>query len=258
MATLLNLSTELDCLLAPGLCCIVQAQAVVTFGLQSGSGSPLAQFTPATGSLSLFHLYTEANDIPAQREALLTLYNATAGQNWTEGVFHNTIFLEQTAYFINATRDIPGKSDASDTSIQHQAAALDWQMTQVWPAGTVDVTFPQFVNSMLLKVPWLTPGFSYCRWWGVQCCLTAYEASFASCSGGLQSIGVLALAGQLTHLCMIAKIRILVLRSSCNAPLCISSMSRQASECILIVRRWVDVHFGVHGCCCRQLCMHTA
>lgn len=77
-------------------------------------------------------------------------------------------------------------------------------MTQVWPAvDTINVTFPEFVSSMLLKVPWLTPGFSYCRWWGVQCCLTAYEASFPSCSGGLQSIGVLALAGQPTHLCII-------------------------------------------------------
>ena len=53
---------------------------------------------------------------------------------------------------------------------------------------------------MLLKVPWFTPGFSYCRWWGVECCLTASEGALPSCSGGLQSIGALALAGQL-HTC---------------------------------------------------------
>lgn len=193
----------------------MQAQAVATFGLQSSSGGPLAKFTPATGSLSLLGLYTEANDIPAQREALLTLYNATAGQNWTAGVFQNTVFLQQTAAFITATSGIPGKSDASCTSVKHQAAALDRPTTQVWPAGTYNVSFPEFVGAMLLKVPWLTPGFSYCRWWGVQCCLTAYEASFPTCSGGLQSIGVLALAGQLTHLCIIADIKMLTLSSAC-------------------------------------------
>ena len=52
---------------------------------------------------------------------------------------------------------------------------------------------------MLLKVPWFTPGFSYCRWWGVECCLTASELTLPTCSGGLQSIGVLALAGK--HIC---------------------------------------------------------
>lgn len=110
--------------MAPGLCCIVQAQAAVTFGLQSSSGGPLAQLTPATGSLRLFELYTEANDIPVQREALLTLYNATAGQNWTAGVFQNTVFLQQTALFRYATQNITGKSDASRASIKHQACCL--------------------------------------------------------------------------------------------------------------------------------------
>ncbi len=64
------------------------------------------------------------------------------------------------------------------------------------PAGTVYVDFSMFVGVMLLKVPWFTPGFSYCRWWGVECCLTASEASLPSCTQGLQSIGALALAGQ--------------------------------------------------------------
>lgn len=102
----------------------MRAQAVTTFGLQSDSGGPLAQFTPATGSLSLDGLYTEANDIPAQREALLTLYNATAGQNWTAEVFLNTVFLQQAVYFKGVARNIPGMSDASITSVKHQVAAL--------------------------------------------------------------------------------------------------------------------------------------
>ena len=63
-------------------------------------------------------------------------------------------------------------------------------------AGTIYVDFPAFVGIMLLKVPWFTPGFSYCRWWGVECCLTASESALPACSGGLQSVGTLALAGQ--------------------------------------------------------------
>lgn len=98
--------------MSPGLWCIVQTQAVVTFGLQSESGATLAQLT-SSGSLSLFGLYTEANDIPAQREALLELYNATAGQNWTADVYNNTVFLEQAAATISATSTFPGESDAS-------------------------------------------------------------------------------------------------------------------------------------------------
>ena len=70
---------------------------------------------------------------------------------------------------------------------------------QLYIAGVVPVNFTTFVETMLLKVPWFTPGFSYCRWWGVECCMTASELTLPTCSGGLQSIGVLALAGQ--HLC---------------------------------------------------------
>lgn len=87
---------------------MLQVRAVVTFGLQSDSGGTLAQLT-ANGSLSLFGLYTEANDIPAQREALLELYNATAGQNWTAEVYQNTVFLQQAAAFTDMTKDFSGK-----------------------------------------------------------------------------------------------------------------------------------------------------
>ena len=52
---------------------------------------------------------------------------------------------------------------------------------------------------MLLKVPWFTPGFSYCRWEGVECCLTSQESTLALCTGGLQSVGTLALTGQHQH-----------------------------------------------------------
>ena len=99
---------------SPGLDCVVQTQAVPTFALQSDSGGTLAQLT-AGGRLSLFSIYTEGNDIPAQREALLELYNATAGQNWTAEVYQNTVFLEQAAALINKT-SAPGKLDASSTS----------------------------------------------------------------------------------------------------------------------------------------------
>lgn len=63
-------------------------------------------------------------------------------------------------------------------------------------AGVYVVDFQTFVRVMLLKVPWFTPGFSYCRWWGVECCMTASELSIPGCSQGLQSISVLELAGQ--------------------------------------------------------------
>ena len=69
-------------------------------------------------------------------------------------------------------------------------------MSFIFPAGTVYVDISLFVEVMLLKVPWFTPGFSYCRWWGVECCLTASEASLPACTQGLQSIGALTLAGQ--------------------------------------------------------------
>ena len=92
----------------PGLCCAVPTQAAVTFRLKSDTGVPLANLT-ADGSLSLFGLYTEANDIPAQRQALADLYKATAGQNWTAAVYQNTVFLDAAAALVQYTTFATGK-----------------------------------------------------------------------------------------------------------------------------------------------------
>ncbi len=57
------------------------------------------------------------------------------------------------------------------------------------------VDFPLFADIFTVKVPWFTPGFSYCRWWGVTCCLTASEAVLPICSF-LQSVGMITLTGE--------------------------------------------------------------
>ena len=69
-------------LLAPGLCCLKEVHAEVTFGLVSSrTGGTLATLT-VSGHLSLKRSYQPENDIPEQRQALENLYNATAGRNW--------------------------------------------------------------------------------------------------------------------------------------------------------------------------------
>ncbi|DBA81176.1 TPA: hypothetical protein ACH3X2_006994 [Trebouxia sp. C0005] len=151
-----------------GLLCHLEAQAEVTFGLLSSqNNNTLAEFS-VSGQWDLFSLYQPENDIPAQRAVLEELYSATQGQNWSPGAYFSTVQLEELEEFAD---------DYANYS------------------GTVYVDFSTFVGVMLLKVPWFTPGFSYCRWWGVECCLTASEGSLPSCTQGLQSIGVLALGG---------------------------------------------------------------
>lgn len=92
----------------PGLCCALQLQAEVTLSLKTDTGVPLANLT-ADGKLSLFGLYTEANDIPAQRQALADLYTATAGQNWLPAVYNNTVFLDAAAALVQYTTNASGK-----------------------------------------------------------------------------------------------------------------------------------------------------
>ena len=65
----------------------------------------------------------------------------------------------------------------------------------LFPAGVTIVDFPLFADIFTVKVPWFTPGFSYCRWWGVTCCLTASEAVLPTCSF-LQSVGTITLTGE--------------------------------------------------------------
>ena len=62
--------------------------------------------------------------------------------------------------------------------------------------GVTPVTFSQFASLFVLKVPWFTPGYSYCRWWGVTCCLTASGSVLPTCTRGFQSVGMLTLIGQ--------------------------------------------------------------
>lgn len=62
-------------------------------------------------------------------------------------------------------------------------------------AGVTNVSFSTFASIFVLKVPWFTPGYSYCRWWGVTCCLTASESVLPTCTQGFQSVGMLSLTG---------------------------------------------------------------
>jgi len=166
----------------------------VTFGLLSSqTNNTLAEFS-VSGQWDLFSLYQPENDIPAQRAVLEELYFATQGQNWSSGAYFSTVPLEAIEDFAYYYANYSGRlaCPGSCFSLQQDRQLISF----IFPAGTVYVDFSTFVNVMLLKVPWFTPGFSYCRWWGVECCLTASEASLPSCTQGLQSIGALALAGQ--------------------------------------------------------------
>ena len=61
--------------------------------------------------------------------------------------------------------------------------------------GVEYLNFTNFVQLLTYKVPWLTPGVSYCHWWGVTCCLTSSELVLPSCTQGFQSVGELTLSG---------------------------------------------------------------
>ncbi|DBA88293.1 TPA: hypothetical protein ACH3X1_016534 [Trebouxia sp. C0004] len=165
-----------------GLLYAQEAQAEVTFGLLSSqSNATLAEFS-VSGQWNLFSLYQPENDIPAQRAVLEELYHATQGQNWYPEAYFSTAPLEAIEEFAYENANNSGRAPSSWLLLKQNTR-------------TVYVDFATFVEVMLLKVPWFTPGFSYCRWWGVECCLTASEASLQSCTQGLQSIGALALAG---------------------------------------------------------------
>lgn len=64
-------------------------------------------------------------------------------------------------------------------------------------AGVTYLNFADFINVFTLSVPWFTPGYSYCRWWGVTCCLTSSESVLPTCTA-FQSVGTLTLSGMLT------------------------------------------------------------
>lgn len=175
------------------------AQGEVTFGLVSNQTNNTVAELTVDGQLSLFSLYQPENDIPSQRAALENLYYKTAGQDWSAGAYFSTAFLDAAEEF--------ALDYANNSGTLVQTHLICVYTTQFIPmrtlrsscsasAGTVYVDFSTFVDVMLLKVPWFTPGFSYCRWWGVECCLTASDSSLPSCTEGLQSVGALALAGQ--------------------------------------------------------------
>ena len=67
----------------------------------------------------------------------------------------------------------------------------------VQPAGVTYLNFADFVSVFTLSVPWFTSGYSYCRWWGVTCCLTSSESVLPTCTA-FQSVGTLTLSGMLT------------------------------------------------------------
>lgn len=116
------------------------------------------------GQLNLYALYQPENDIPEQRVILEELYHATAGDGWQPLVYHQTEPLQQVLKFMAYYATDPGMLQIRWLlNVKTTATAENgWQ-----PADTIYVDFPFFVNLVLLKVPWFTPGFSYCRWWYV-------------------------------------------------------------------------------------------
>ena len=61
--------------------------------------------------------------------------------------------------------------------------------------GVEFLNFTNFVQLLTFKVPWFTPGVSYCHWWGVTCCLTSSELVLSRCTQGFQSVSELTLSG---------------------------------------------------------------
>ncbi|KAL0029412.1 hypothetical protein WJX77_005563 [Trebouxia sp. C0004] len=139
--------------------------AAVSIGLYNSATDKIEAFTDFAGNLQLNSVYLPENDLPEQRAALQELYVALGGDYWS-AAYKQLTFVEEVEAIANAS---------SASSVTY-------------------VDFPLFANIFTVKVPWFTPGFSYCRWWGVTCCLTASEAVLPICSY-LQSVGMIALTG---------------------------------------------------------------
>ncbi|KAL0023908.1 hypothetical protein WJX79_009620 [Trebouxia sp. C0005] len=144
---------------------LASGAAAVSISLNNSVTGKVEAFTDFAGNLQLNSVYQPENDLTEQRAALEELYAALGGDYWA-AAYKQLTEIEEVEAIANAS---------STSSVTY-------------------VDFPLFADIFTFKVPWFTPGFSYCRWWGVTCCLTASESVLPICSF-LQSVGSITLTG---------------------------------------------------------------
>ena len=172
------------------------AFAAATIGLNYTSRPGLLAETDWLGNLNIYSVYQPENDLPDQLEALQTIFAALGGDYWN-AAYKQKSYAEQMQALVQA----------SDTSVDskpcgrlHKASihlSITVSILCLACTGVTDVSFTQFASLFVLKVPWFTEGYSYCRWWGVTCCLTASESVLPTCTRGFQSVGQITLTGML-------------------------------------------------------------
>lgn len=175
------------------------AFAEATIGLNYSSRPGLLAETDWLGNLNIYSVYQPENDLPDQYQALQTLYAALGGDFW-DASFKQKSYAEAMQALVQAPdNSVDSKLCVGACTRCHYHHLLESAYC-LDCTGVKDVNFTQFASLFLLKVPWFTEGYSYCRWWGVTCCLTASESVLPTCTQGFQSVGQLTLTGLLlTH-----------------------------------------------------------
>lgn len=175
--------------------------AAVSISLNNSVTGKVEAFTDFAGNLQLNSVYQPENDLTEQRAALEELYAALGGDYWA-AAYKQLTEIEEVEAIANASSTSSESLLFSmlllaECQVNHVLCVLLCAMVQHLPflAGVTYVDFPLFADIFTFKVPWFTPGFSYCRWWGVTCCLTASESVLPICSF-LQSVGSITLTGE--------------------------------------------------------------
>lgn len=172
--------------------------SAATIGLNFTSRPGLLAETDWLGNLNIYSVYQPEDDLPDQYQALQSLYDALGGDYWSAAYKQKSYAETVQALVPQASADSAdskqcfSRLDKPFSTSMHgsQHIALDC-------TGVANITFLQFASLFVLKVPWFTEGYSYCRWWGVSCCLTASEIVLPTCTRGFQSVGQLTLTGLL-------------------------------------------------------------
>ncbi|KAK9831142.1 hypothetical protein WJX74_004743 [Apatococcus lobatus] len=153
--------------------------------LAAQAGTP----SSATPQYQLPHLYTVDQDIASQRVALASLYSAAGGPSWvfpyqfgSGGDIPRYAPPELLAYFGNASLTAVQSELQLVNGIFGPSSIGQQARLGLWGIG-------------VLKSAWFAPGFSYCSWAGVTCCMTGNELALAYCRYGLQSVAWLSLTG---------------------------------------------------------------
>jgi len=124
--------------------------------------------------------------MPGQYAALQKLYLATGGQDWS------ALFQQDGLKDLQTAAITAGTGDSLSSCSACKRGFLLWQT--LVDLGVEFLNFTNFVQFFTFKVPWFTPGVSYCHWWGVMCCLTSSELVLSRCTQGFQSVGELTLS----------------------------------------------------------------